>query len=260
MLRRTPLLLPVLAVLLVGCSVPFAGDSRAEQVAAPKLGACRDLSAADLKRASNDTDVVACSEDHTAQTFAVGPLPTGTGSAYRDKRHGRFVYTTCQQAFRDFLGADESLAMRVQLSWAWFRPSEAAWKQGARWYRCDLVGGPVGATKLHDLPEDGKGMFAESLPDRWLTCARGSTVASGTKVACSEKHDWRAVTTVKVGRPEDPYPGDRLVQVRSRDYCSESVGGWMHYPPDYDYGYSWFREAQWKAGNRRSVCWAKTAN
>ena len=31
--------------------------------------------------------------------------------------------------------------MRTVLSWAWFRPSEEAWDQGARWYRCDVVGG-----------------------------------------------------------------------------------------------------------------------
>ena len=30
------------------------------------------------------------------------------------------------------------------------------------------------------------------------------------------------------------------------------------YPVDYDFGYTWFHEAEWEAGNRRSVCWAKT--
>ena len=31
-----------------------------------------------------------------------------------------------------------------------------------------------------------------------------------------------------------------------------------NYPVDYDFGYTWFHEAEWEAGNRRSVCWAKT--
>ena len=75
---------------------------------------------------------------------------------------------------------------------------------------------------------------------------------------CSQPHDWRAVTTIKVGQPADPYPGDRIVQVRSRDRCSDWVGAWMHYPPDYDFGYTWFHEAEWETGNRRSVCWART--
>jgi hypothetical protein len=36
------------------------------------------------------------------------------------------------------------------------------------------------------------------------------------------------------------------------------VGAWLNYPVDYDYGYTYFHEAEWKAGNRRSICWAKT--
>ena len=79
-----------------------------------------------------------------------------------------------------------------------------------------------------------------------------------SKVPCSQKHDWRAVTTIKLGETGDPYPGDRLVQVKTRDFCSESVGAWLGYPVDYDFGYTWFHEAEWQAGNRRSVCWAKT--
>ncbi len=78
------------------------------------------------------------------------------------------------------------------------------------------------------------------------------------KVPCTEKHDWRAVTAIKLGKPSDPYPGDRLVQVKTRDYCSDWVGAWMNYPVGYEFGYTWFHEAEWRAGNRRSVCWAKT--
>ena len=78
------------------------------------------------------------------------------------------------------------------------------------------------------------------------------------KVPCSEKHDWRAVTTIVLGSQTDPYPGDRVVQSRTRDFCSKSVGAWLDYPVDYDFGYSWFHAPEWEAGNRRSVCWART--
>lgn len=245
--------------LLTGCGL-LTGETAADGLTPPKLGACRDLDAEDLSKPSNATAVVACTKDHTAQTFAIGTLPDETGLTYDDKRHGKFVYAACQASLGEFLGAEESVVLRSRLSWAWFRPSKKGWENGARWYRCDVVGGPSGATKLRDLPDEARGLFSEELSDAWMTCARGDTVASSTKVPCTEKHDWRAVTTVKVGQPTDPYPGDRIVQVRSRDYCQESVGGWMHYPPDYDYGYSWFREAQWKIGNRRSICWARVTN
>jgi len=252
---RCGALVLVLGLVLTACSDQ---ESDADKLTAPKLGSCRDLDAADVTETSNGTAVVDCAKDHTAQTFAIGTLPASTGTGYDDRRHGRFVLGVCQKAFGEFLGIDESLAMRVQLSWAWFRPSQRGWDKGARWYRCDVIGGPEDAKRLRDLPGDAKGLFSDDLPDEWLTCARGDTVATSDKVPCSQRHDWRAVTTVKVGKPGDPYPGDRVVQVRSRDYCQESVGGWMHYPPDYQYGYSWFREGQWKSGNRRSVCWAKT--
>jgi hypothetical protein len=246
------------AVLLAGLALLTLAGCGHDTEKPPKLGVCRVLSGDDIGEPSNDSPVVPCTEKHTAQTFAIGTLPASTGSKYDDPRHGTFAYTTCQKDFAAFLGADESQVLRMQLSWAWFRPSAAGWEKGARWYRCDVIGGPVGAKKLRDLPIDAKGLFSGVPPDDWLTCGRGATVASSVKVACSQPHDWRAVTTIKVGQPADPYPGDRIVQVRTRDYCQDSVGGWLHYPPDYDFGYSWFREAQWKAGNRRSVCWAKT--
>lgn len=257
MVRRTLALL-VLALMTTACGNPLERETDSDRLTPPTVGACRDLTVADLDEPSNADPVVDCAQDHTAQTFAIGTLPDETGTSYRDERHGKFVFETCTRGFREFLGADESLAMRTQLSWAWFRPSERGWDRGARWFRCDLVGGPTGAKKLRDLPEDAKGMFSADRPDAWLTCARGETVDGSEKVPCSEDHDWRAVTTIKVGQPADAYPGDRIVQVRSRDRCSDWVGAWLHYPPDYDYGYSWFREAEWSTGNRRSICWART--
>jgi hypothetical protein len=240
------------------CGTVGHGDTEADRRTPPEQGACRDLVARDLAEPSNASPVVSCAKPHTAQTFAVGTLPADTGSSYTDPKHGRFVFQTCTQAFRDFLGVDESLAMRIQLSWAWFRPSKRGWDRGARWYRCDVVGGPDGAKELRPLPTDAQGMFNTDLPDAWLTCARGPSVPHSTKVPCSEQHDWRAVSTIKVGQPQDPYPGDRIVQVLSRDRCSEWVAAWTHYAPDYDFGYTWFHEAEWAAGNRRSICWART--
>jgi hypothetical protein len=255
--RRTVALL-TLALVATSCGNAFHHDTAADRLTPPELGACRDLGADDLDQPSDASPAVSCAKRHTAQTFAVGTLPASTGSSYGDKRHGTFVFDRCSQAFRDFLGVDDGLALRVQLSWAWFRPSERGWGRGARWYRCDVVGGPEGASELRDLPPDAKGLFIHDLPDAWLTCARGRTVAHSTKVPCSQSHDWRAVTAIKVGQPADPYPGDRIVQVRSRDRCSDWVGAWSHYTPDYEFGYTWFHEAEWSTGNRRSICWART--
>ena len=154
---------------------------------------------------------MACSSAHTAETFAIGTLPDSTGNDYDSSEHGRWIFSTCEKAFQRFLSVDESLALRVQLSWAWFRPSERGWDKGARWYRCDLVGGRADATSYADLPTTGKGLSAPGRPSSGSPAPRGATVLQSEKVPCSEKHDWRAVTTIKLGGPEDPYPGDRLV-------------------------------------------------
>lgn len=257
MVRRTVVLLAVV-VLAGACAETQRRDTESDRLTPPRVGACRVVSADDLDRPTNSRKVVPCTSRHTAETFAVGTLPASTGSAYEDRRHGTFVFDTCAKAFRDFLGVDESLGMRIRLTWAWFRPSERGWDRGARWYRCDVVGGPRDARELAAMPRTTKGMFTSARPDEWLACARGKTVTGSTKVSCAEAHDWRAVTTVKVGQPADPYPGDRIVEVRSRDRCRDWLGAWLHYPEDYEYGYTWFHQAEWSTGNRRSICWART--
>ncbi len=246
------------ALVLTACSAPLQPRTPADRGTPPELGACYALTPRDTQAPSSASEPVPCSGPHTAETFAIGTLPATTGDSYDAADHGRWIFPRCERAFEKFLAIDDSLSLRVQLSWAWFRPSERGWEDGARWYRCDLVGGPADAQTFRALPTTGKGLFAAKPPDEWLTCARGQSVAGSTEVPCSEPHDWRAVTTIKLGQPTDKYPGDRLVQVTTRDYCSDSVGAWMNYPVDYEFGYTWFHEAEWQAGNRRSVCWART--
>ncbi len=255
-------LLLVAALALTGCgSDPENSDpDQLDAVELPEVGSCRVLTAADVARPSNATQTVDCAEPHTAETYAVGELPDSlSDSGYDDPEIGTWAYRTCADSFMEFLGADESLVMRTVVSWAWFRPSEKAWDEGARWYRCDVVGGGDQSKEYVELPETAENLLRGKTADEWMVCASGPSVSGSVKIPCTEPHDWRAVTTIKLGEPPDLYPGDRLVQVRSRDFCSESVGAWLGYPINYDYGYTWFHEAEWKAGNRRSVCWARTS-
>lgn len=272
-MRRTPLLrlgiglgvALVSVALLAACNDGAGGAGGSGEtdevglIETPELGACRVLTADDVAAPSNASETVDCAEDHTAQTYAVGPLPERLADVeYDDDALGAWAYETCSSAFMKFLGADESVVMRTVLSWAWFRPSEEAWDQGARWYRCDLVGGTEDTAEFVTLPEDARGLLQGLPADDWMVCAAGETVADSPKVPCTEDHDWRAVTTIKLGEPAEDYPGDRVVEVRTQEYCSRSVGAWLGYPPDYKYGYTYFQQAEWELGNRRSVCWAMT--
>jgi hypothetical protein len=263
-LNRAPVVaIAILLGVLSACSSEPQGTNtdpdQVDSTAVPDLGACRMLTPDDVDQPANATETVACTEKHTAQTFAVGALPAQIDDKdYDDPGLGEFAFETCSEEFAGFLGADESLVLRTIVSWAWFRPSEKAWTKGARWYRCDVVGGSANAESYRALPETAEGLLVGRPDDRWLVCAKGTSVAEGEKVPCSEDHDWRAVTTIKLGEEDDPYPGDRLVEVQSRDFCSRSVRAWLNYPAKYQFGYTYFHEAEWNGGNRRSVCWAQT--
>jgi hypothetical protein len=256
--------LPVLTALalIVALTLTGCGDGEAAPAAdkkAPALGACRVLKPKDVVKPADASAVVACSDPHTAETYAVGDLPGDFDDVeYDDKALGAWAYRTCSHGFQKFLGADDSLVMRTVVSWAWFRPSKDAWDDGARWYRCDVVGGGEQSREYVALPTSAKGLLLGRPKDSWMVCAVGDTVAGSVKVPCTEKHDWRAVTTITLGKAKTAYPGDRLSEVKTRDFCSKSVGAWLNYPVDYDFGYTWFHKAEWNAGNRRSVCWAKT--
>ena len=252
------------ALMFAGCGDdPAPGNVDPNQVNAiqpPETGACRVLTPADAKQPSNATRVVDCAKRHTAETFEVGELPDDLRhAAYDSADLDAFAYQSCSGRFEQFLGADESTVMRTIVSWVWFRPSKKAWDEGARWFRCDVVGGGAGSTSYVPLPTTASGMLAgQQVADEWMACVSGASVQGAPRVPCSEKHNWRAVTTIKVGDPGDPYPGDRAVEETTRAYCSSSVGAWLGYPPDYDFGYTWFHKTEWDAGNRRSVCWAAT--
>jgi hypothetical protein len=251
----------VLAALsLAGCTSNAAANRPTAPLTPPNLGDCRVLTLQAIALPSNQTPPVSCAQAHTAETFAVGSFPKrlAKGTDAKDPALGSYIYRRCQKDFKRFLGANDTLVMRTTLTWAWFRPPPASWARGARWWRCDVVGGGTDSATLENLPKTAKGLLLGVPDDQWMICANGPTVSGSVKIPCSHKHVWRAVTTVVLGKPGDSYPGDRIVEVRTRDFCSQSVGAWLNYPIKYDFGYSWFHKAEWKAGNRRSVCWART--
>src|SRR4051794_17189312 len=138
--RHVVVLLALAAVTLCGCSRPSSGEPA--DSSAPDVGACRVRTPQDVARATNATASEPCTGPHTAQTYAAGSLPEQFAQAsYDDADVAAYSYRTCTRQFRLFTGADESLSMRTILGWAWFRPSPSAWQHGARWYRCDVIGG-----------------------------------------------------------------------------------------------------------------------
>ncbi|UDY24843.1 septum formation family protein [Nocardioides sp. Kera G14] len=256
-----PLLLAALVLLAAcGSSAPKGADPKqVDAMNPPTTGLCRNLTRVAMTKPTDATRLVDCSEPHNAETFAAGELPGQfKDTSYSDPALDTWAYTTCTASLKQHLGASDSSLMRSLFTWVWFRPSEKAWDKGARWWRCDVLAGGDHGQHYLDLPTVTAGLLSGSEDDHWMACARGEDVTSGTRVACNQSHGWRAVTTIKVGEVDDPWPGTKAVQAKTKQFCSSSVAAWLGYPTDYDYGFTWFGEPEWKAGNRRSVCWART--
>lgn len=260
--RRGPVVgvvVPLLALVLAACSGATSDEPDAVPVVieSPEPDTCRVLEPQDAEDSSNDREVVDCSEEHTARTIVVDEFPARFADAdYTDPALGEHVYGVCDRAFAQTVGGDESTRLRSLLSWVWFRPEAAAWEAGARWFRCDVVGGTDTADTYRPLPED-LDKILDTQPEAWMACVQGPQVAGAPRIPCAQPHDWRAATTIKLGKADDPYPGDRLVEVRTRDFCRSSISAWLNYPDSYEFGFTWFGEADWQVGNRRSICWAK---
>jgi hypothetical protein len=252
----------LLALTATGCTgAADGGEGEKKKVAIDPPGAreCRVLESADIAEPSDDSPVVRCEQPHSAETFLVDEFGGRTARlAWDDPALGEAVYDRCQPRWVRFVGADQSLALRTLLDWAWFRPTEEQWAAGARWYRCDVVGGTEESGRLPALPVTAKGALLGRPDDRWLACVDGETVNGSPWVPCTSPHTWRAVTTIVVGEEKARYPGDRLVEVVTRDFCRKSVLFWLDFPLDYEFGYTYFHRAEWERGNRRSICWART--
>lgn len=265
MSTRVGAVVALVALVLSACASEPQGSNTdpaaVDAVEPPEEGTCRALTTADLTEPVNATRTVPCNDRHTAETYHVAELPKEFDDlTHDDPALGRFAYQRCSKQFRNYLGLDARQALRTILTWVWFRPSQQAWEDGARWIRCDVVGGHAESEKLRRLPGTTESLFAGRAKDEWVACASGRPFSSAEKVPCSEPHDWRAVTSIKVAEPEDPYPGDATVATRSDSFCESSVHAWLNYPDDFEFAVTWFGEQQWQAGNRFSVCWAQTTD
>ena len=182
---------------------PTSTRSRSTRWSSPSSAPAATSPPQDVAQPANATQTVDCAEKHTAETYAVGdaagPLrgrrPTTTWTS------ATFAYKTCSDGFEKFLGADESLVMRTVVSWAWFRPSEKAWDDGARWYRCDVVGGGEQSAEFVRCPRPPRACSSAAPRTAGWSARPVPRSPATARSPATSAHNWRAVTTIKVGRP-----------------------------------------------------------
>ena len=91
-----------------------------------------------------------------------------------------------------------------------------------------------------------------------MTNVQTMTEADFQQMAAATRGAGPVGETAQVQPAQPQAPGDEVVASRTRSYCQKSVSAWLNYPARFDFNYTHFHEAEWEAGNRRSVCWAQT--
>lgn len=268
-------LVVVSAVALAGCSKPAGTDGNLVDdwpaLGEPKLfiptaNVCYQSKPADNWN-STATDSVACTASHIVETVFVGtftgdaanrttPPPTGGPEQ-------RAAYTTCGQKVNDFLGADwhTGLAM-VNL----VEPDDAAWKGGARWFRCDVMNtagySHNGQEVSWSLKDGLRG--SRSLADRCFDATDTSNhqLTDRAPVDCSKPHrgEFAGLYTAPAGN----YPGDKDKGDPGETGCEKVVAkyvgsGWGRRS---DLGWFWvyYGADQWNLGDRTIRCYAVAFN
>ncbi|WP_428966516.1 septum formation family protein [Micromonospora fluostatini] len=133
-------------LLLTGCVPPHGSDGdltddwpalRPPRAFVPAAGACLPRISVVVQASTYDT--VDCARSHLAEAIHVGTFTGASAEADTRPEPGspalRTARAECDQRARQVLGGDWRSA-RLTLNIA--VPSSAAWRVGARWFRCDL--------------------------------------------------------------------------------------------------------------------------
>jgi Septum formation len=233
--------------------------------AAPKMGACRQLVLEDIAPPTNDTPTVPCRKRHTAETYYVGAWPkqlVTAASGLDDQALEDYVFEQCDRAWRRTVGGSLEEWVISIVSWAWYRPTEEQFDDGARWFRCDVVAGQ-NTDRLEKLPPSVDGLLDGGFSDRYHACwtrvfSDKPGVDEGELTSCERAHEQRAVGIVTIGKKNEVYPGQQSAFERSNDGCADAVAAWRGDPRPGEFGLQWPRRDEWVDGQRYATCWAVT--
>ncbi len=281
-MARTRSLATLLAVVaaglaLCGCSLlapaPHPTPAPTAKSDAPTVGQCWNgtyANAGDWADWQGDA-AVACSASHTLYTFGVakiaGLLPTDWAKSATDPSLSDTVAnaasTACEAPFEK---AVPGLAWNQQLVRNFFFvPSEAQWKKGERWVRCDVgvldYGTSLSAEQFAPLPSfDSVVSAINTDPTRFTMCLNTPKVAitkgpypdKGDVITdCRANPQWSLVLDGAMsGGDKAPYPSDKSANSQIGVLCARSITGsnqiWRGYYPS---------KTQWANGNREIDCW-----
>jgi Septum formation len=205
---------------------------------------------------------VACSAEHWTETTYVGKLsgtvagrdiPPLSGSSDLTE-----TFKSCADKTQGFLGGN------WQTGYLWLGvtlPGKAAWKGGARWYRCEVVG--LGRDIDQDftkLTGSAKGALASKGPLA-RTCSLVQTDSSGSiksdnAVDCSKPHNAEFAGLYTLSG--STYPTGKALEDKASAACQKVYTSFLGVPPSrsHYFGWTWHNitEEQWNLGIRTGLC------
>lgn len=258
------------ATALAGCSVLFPFGPKVSADGKPAVGSCWTSTFDTVQNDANWTSgpPVACAFRHQLYTFGVTSVyskkatwATSDGSV--DDLIDEDAWNACTRLWGDFLPDVDSGG---RISQYYFLPSEAQWKKGARWVRCDVgvlrTGSNFQSPDLAALPANISVLTsqAKKTPDLFADCVL-TTDRSGdtgpyddphaTVADCTGDYQWRFESSFRVpGDQSDPYPSDDVLSRELQSQCGDAAEAaqqrWTGYVPTAD---------DWANGNHWGECW-----
>ena len=228
----------------------------------PVVGACYDTEFTDSWSGDFDSQTVDCSKQHWTETTYVGKfdgdLSKRTVPPLADSADLADAFGTCTSKTTEYLGGP------WQGGYTWLGitlPGSAAWKGGARWYRCDVVG------VSRDMNQD----FIELSGSAKGAVAAGGTLArSCSTIAVDSSGNITADDAVDCAKPHNSeysgiytltgstWPGNDKVSTQAGAACKKVMGTFLGISPDQSqyFGWSWWNitEREWTLGIRSGAC------
>jgi hypothetical protein len=267
----------VAGALLTACS-PFdvahriLGSSTKSGAALPVVGQCWQQSLDQLESWADwqGGNAVSCEGPHQADTYAVVTLTADYPDDWAESATepglsqviGADASAACDGAREKSISLLEPVDYRVMS--AFYVPSRAAWKAGARWVRCDVaivaVDTPYANQELADAPVQVS-MIDDALTadtNTYMLCldSPGTSIATGPfstgarMVDCTGDAQWRQVGRSYSKEPAGAaYPGDASMRSETNKLCKNTAFDdedlWTLHPV----------EKTWAAGGRLFECW-----
>jgi hypothetical protein len=212
-------------------------------------------------------DSTASSGVHDTETAYVGTFsnadadsstPPAQGSAGR-----RNAYTLCQSEVNDYLGGDwHQTGVWIMLA----LPSDTAWRDGARWYRCDIgrMDSPVsGGQVMRGTVRDG---LTGDHPLA-VTCLTTNETSAGqvvysAPVTCDQPHAAEYAGSYTAPPTDYPATDDKATQ-QAEQGCADVVARYLGFTNAARWnndaiGYLslGFDKERWQLGDRSTRCFA----